>query len=238
MAPRPWAWEARWAAISEAEASCVSSNDPSLCFLSVPSPVCFCMYATLAASLLTSAGSAREAISRGEFAVLPYGPTRGRFPAPSPAASAPSCAATASRPHCCNMSCRPTMSSENKVKPASPTGCSGGGGAGVAAARAAFNCGSDAAFSSWADCKASSAWRRFLHFWTLASAFRCFAMESFLMITTSLVKHLHRLVNGIHDMAHQPYFGARCPLLVPCSLPITVVGVCIVLPCHHKPLIC
>ena len=69
------------------------------------------------------------------------------------------------------------MSFEDKVKPDSPWGCSGGGGAGVAAARAAVNSESDAAFSSWAERKASSAcFRVSLHFCTFASAFLCFAI--------------------------------------------------------------
>ena len=63
------------------------------------------------------------------------------------------------------------MSSEDKVKPDSPWGCSGGGGAGVAAARAACNSESDAALSSWAEAKASSAcFKASLHFCSFASA--------------------------------------------------------------------
>ena len=81
--------------------------------------MCFWMYATLAANLFTSAGSARAAIS-GRFGRGTVGADLGRLLSVPLAASAPSCAATASRPHCCSMSWRPTMSSEDKVKPGSP----------------------------------------------------------------------------------------------------------------------
>ena len=58
------------------------------------------------------------------------------------------------------------------------------------------------------------------------------------MLTVNFNKHLHRLVNCIHDMVRQSYFRARCPFLIACGLPIIVVGICVVLPCLHEPLIC
>ena len=81
--------------------------------------------------VFTRTGLARAAICLGDF----YGLTLGRLPEAS-SSSCASCAAAASRPHCFNVSVRPTMSSEDNVEPAFSRGSVGGAGAGMAAALA------------------------------------------------------------------------------------------------------
>ena len=76
---------------------------------------------TLFASLATNAGLANLAISRGVFLGQAYGPVRAFLACASEASSH---AAMARRPHCCNISVRSFMSSEDNCIATSPGGTS------------------------------------------------------------------------------------------------------------------